>query len=199
MNKKYGILIIQILTILSMILITACSSAYVYVQQSNYDPEFNASGYPEYKGKSVYLQSFTNSANDTTTWYYYSPEKKVKYEGSPSLASYFWYCFKRAFRHIGVIVQEPEGQGFLGLQTKAAPGRMNDFRLNFTSLTDSRFVFYVDLLKGGEIIFQKSYRITMPPAESDSPSYLETRAYKMVDMAFTAIVSDSDFKKAFLQ
>ncbi len=195
--KKYfcGITFILILLIVS-----GCSSSrYVYVQQAKYRPSFTSEEYKHYAGKKIYLSSFYNKAYNTTTFYYYSPDKKTTYEAAPSIQSYFWYCFQTAFQHINVMVMEPEREGPFGMYSKQVPHGMREFRMEFSSLSDSEFIFLVSLLKDGIITYQKRFTVSMPQSKKiDESEKLEKRAYQMVDDAFTAIIKDNKFRKAFL-
>ena len=74
---------------------------YVYIQQDKYAPQLHEN-LNVYKGTSVYLTGFTNQAGNTTMFYYYSPDKGACYEGSPSLQSYLWHCFSKAFTQLGI-------------------------------------------------------------------------------------------------
>lgn len=49
-----------------------------------------------YKGKRVYLMNFENQANDTSVWYYFSPDKKFRYDTDTFIHNYFWYSFQAA-------------------------------------------------------------------------------------------------------
>jgi hypothetical protein len=43
----------------------------------------------------------------------------------------------------------------------------------------------------------KSFFVTIPPAGTDEVPELEKRAYRLVDVAFTAIMKDRDFRRVF--
>ncbi len=180
-----------------MSLLTSCaSSTYVYVQQDKYKPQFSAQDFRDYKGKSIVLNSFTNRAQNTSLFYYYSKDKKVCYEGSPSIQSYIWYCFKKAFMHVGVFVQGPQGGPF---SATIVPEGMKLVEFELISLTDTNLEFNINLFKEIRMIYQKSFTITMPQSADQTPLSLENNAYKMMDEAFTAVLSDSGFKASFLK
>ena len=181
----------------------------VPIQQDKYLPAFKSSEFGRFKGKKVILDAFTNSAGNTKSGAYYSPDKNLTYEASVQLESYFWYCFKKAFQHIGVNVLDPQyaggrpyHYGYWGWgvpppsQSKGVPG-VTEFQFVLTSLTDQECKFQVSLFKNGESRFQKDFTVTMTPAQTQDVRDLEKRAYRMVDVVFAAIMKDRDFQKAF--
>jgi len=81
------------------------------------------------------MDAFTNSAGNTKSWAYYSPDKNLTYEASAQLESYFWYCFKKAFQHIGVNVLDsqyagprPYHYGYWGWEFHHRPSRRDSGR-----------------------------------------------------------------------
>ena len=64
-------------------------------------------------------------------------------------------------------------------------------------MTDQEFRFKALLFKDGDTKFDKEFTVTMAAATTENPAELEKRAYQMVDLAFTAIMKDRDFQKAF--
>ncbi len=163
----------------------------VVIQQGVYNPAVGAPNLAVYKGKTVYFPSFTNQANNTGIWHYYSADKKYYYEAAPSLQTYFWDCFSKAFTRIGVRV----------LATPWSPGTESAKELNIVlnSATDEKVVFSVTLVIPGKSSFQKQYTVEAPPAATDDLAELEKRSYRLVDSAFLAMVTDPDFKKEFLK
>ena len=69
--------------------------------------------------------------------------------------------------------------------------------LILTSLTDQEFKFKVLLFKDGQTKYEKEFTVTMNAAESGNAAELEKRAYRLVDLAFTTIIKDREFQKAF--
>ena len=197
MKKTDKLLSLIIISGIIISFFTACAtSKYVYVQQDKYTPQFPARDYRDYKGKTILLNSIANKSQNTTMFYYYSNDKKVCYEGSPSLESYMWYCFQKAFMYIGVIVQEPQGTPFT---PTVVPEGMIMMELEFTTFTDTKLVFNINLFKGNRIIYKKTFPITMQPCTNPDPLSLEKNAYKMMDEAFTSVLSDSGFRESFLK
>jgi len=160
----------------------------VVIQQGVYNPAVDAPNLAAYKGKIIYFPSVTNQANDTTVWAYYSADKKYYYEATPSLQTYVWDCFVKAFNRIGVRA--------LAMPVMESPKELN---VVLNSVTDQKFVFSATLTTPGETSFQKQYTVDAPPTAATDLKALETRSYKLVDAAFLAMVTDSDFRKAFLK
>jgi hypothetical protein len=155
------------------------------LKQASYTPAFEMSGMGGYKGKSVYISGITNNAANTSIWNYYSTTSNTYYEAWPSLQSYFWDCFVKAFNRIGVNVA-------------ADAANVPDFSLSFSSISAQELLFEVTLSRVGEAPFRKQYKVAAPPAQGVDPAALENRGYGQVDHAFAAIVSDPDFRRAFL-
>ena len=69
----------------------------------------------------------------------------------------------------------------------------------FASISDRKFTFEVTLKKEGGTLFQKVFLVAKSQPTSKDPVQLEQGAYRMLDESVTAILKDSDFKKAFLK
>ncbi len=162
---------------------------YVWVKPEGYSPQL-APFVPVYKGREVFLSSFTNAAADTSTWYYYSKDRGVTYEGSPSLHGYLWRCFAKAFESLGATVHDaaPEREG------PAPP----ELRLTFSSWTDEELRFQVTLVSPGLPAFEKDYTVLWERGPATDPAQLEQQAYRMVDAAVTSVLADPAFQAPFL-
>ena len=134
------------------------------------------------------------------------------YEGDAQLESYYWYCFQKAFRHIGVNVVDytyaggPRPYGYHygwgygydpGPEAARAAKGVAEFGLTLTSLTDQEFSFKVYVYKNGETKLEKDFTVKMSAAGTDNVADLEKRSYKLVDLAFTTIMKDKDFQRVF--
>lgn len=168
--------------------LVACRAAgtKVVIRQELYVPSFKAENLSAYKGTKVYLSSVNNEANNTSIWNYYSPGSAVYYEATPALRTYFWDCFIKDFNWIGVKMASDASE---------AP----NMEVVMTSITDQELKFRVILLAPGRSPFRKDYTVTMAPTQETDPAKLEQRGYRLVDEAFTAIVRDPEFQKAFLR
>lgn len=181
--------------------------AKVAMSYEKYSPSFRAADYSYFKGKKVALASFQNQAQNTKAWGYFSADDKYMYEGNATLESYYWYCFQKAFRHIGVKVVDYESDdryyhhrywwGAPGPGAYRAPKGVSEFQFIITSMTDQELKFKALIFRNGETKLDKAFAVTMPPAGTDNLSELEKRAYRLVDLAFTTIMKDRDFRKVF--
>jgi uncharacterized protein YceK len=190
------------------------ASSKIMMKQGKYTPSFSSGDYSRYKGKKLIVAGFTNQASNTKAWSYNSADSKYMYEGDAQLESYYWYCFQKAFRHIGVNVVDygyaggPRPYGYhygwgygYGYapppeQARAAKG-VPEFGLTLTSITDQEFSFKVYLYKNGETKLEKDFTVKMGAAATDNVADLEKRSYRLVDLAFTTIMKDKDFQKVF--
>jgi hypothetical protein len=188
------------------------ASSKIKMTQGKYTPQFRAGDYSRYKGKKLILAGFSNQAGNTKAWSYNSADNKYMYEGDAQLESYYWSCFRKAFRHIGVNIVDYNygggpnpyhhgywwGYGYAPPpeQARAAKG-VPEFGLTLTSLTDKEFRFKVYLYKNGETKLEKDFAVTMSAASTESVADLEKRSYRLVDLAFTTIMKDKDFQRVF--
>jgi len=195
--------------LVAALLLFGCGAAggvKVAIQQDNYKPGFRAADAGRLKGKRIALASFINQAQNTRTWNFYSPDKKLVYETSTPLESFFWECYNRAFQHAGARVVEYTAAAYRGPGpwwyggphpgAAAAPKGVPEVQLVLTSVTDQEVRFQVYVFKDGAETFRKDFQVTMPPGTSQDVKDLERRAYALVDLTFTTLVRDRDFQKA---
>lgn len=206
---------ISIMCKIGLLIVAACFFAgcattggtKVSMSYEKYSPSFRASDYSYFKGKKVVLASFQNQAQNTKSWGYYSADNKYMYEGNATLESYYWYCFQKAFRHIGVNVVDYLSDdryyhhrhwwGAPGPGSYRAPKGVSEFQLILTSMTDQEFKFKALVFKNGETKLDKEFTVKMAPAGTDKVPELERRSYRLVDAAFTTIIKDKDFRRVF--
>jgi len=182
----------------------------VSMSYEKYTPSFRTADYRHMKGKRVVLASFHNQAQNTRAWSYQSVDSNYVYEGNAALDSYYWYCFEKAFKHIGVRIVDYEtderhyrryrhryGWSAPGPGSYRAPKNVPEFQLILTSLTDQEFKFKVLVFKNGESRLDKEFSVKVPPAGTDDIPALERRAYRLADLAFTKIMKDRDFRRVF--
>lgn len=163
----------------------------VYIKQTSYNPSFETANLSAYKGKTLYFSSVTNNAANTSIWGYYSTDSLYTYEAAPALQTYFWDCFVKSFQRIGVnTLVAPWAAG-----TATAP----ELQIVLTSVSDLKFVFSVNLITPGQSTFTKEYTVESQPAGTTDLAELEKRSYRLADAAFTAMVGDPEFRKAFLK
>lgn len=166
----------------------------ISVSRSNYQPKIDSTKYQEFKGKAVSFSSIKVVDQNVTDLTYYSNDHKVAYilyyeklKPRQPVASYFWYTLEKSLQHVGMFVIDDQ---FI----PNVPG-MN---LIFTTLTDSEAVFCIKLEKNERLLFEKILKVTKQMPPTNDKAELETRAYRFLDLIAETILSDSDFKKAFL-
>jgi len=194
--------------------LTGCGAAgsKIMMKQGKYTPSFRSGDYSHYKGKKLILDAFTNQAGNTKAWSYNSADNKYMYEGDAQLEGYYWYCFQKAFRHIGVNIVDYSygggphpygyhhgyGWGYAPPPEVARAARgVPEFALTLTSLTDQEFSFKVYVYKNGETKLEKDFTVKMSVASTENVADLEKRSYRLVDLAFTTIMKDKDFQRVF--
>lgn len=195
------------------LLLTGCASGTkITITQEKYSPSFRAQDYSRYKGKKLVLSSFFNQAQNTKTYNYFSPDKKLNYEGNVSLENLYLNGFTKAFKHIGVNLvdytydNDPRYRpgyhhgywwGAPGPGNYKAPKGVPEFQFILLSMTDQELKFKVIVFRDGETKLDKEYAVTMPAATTDNATELEKRGYRLVDLAFTTILKDREFQRVF--
>lgn len=169
------------------IIVSGCGSARVSLM--NFEPEFNMDQ-SVYEGKHVYLMNFENQANNTSIWYYLSPDKKFSYGTDTFIHNYFWYSFHAGLVKAGFLVSN------LDNPDTSAPAMW----LTLRSITDAKFSVDLTVQLKGITVFAEHYVISEPPLLGDkrTPDNLEKRAYKMTNRLIEIILSDPGFKKVFI-
>jgi hypothetical protein len=172
---------------------TTAQAKNVVVSLTNYSPHFKAD-LSEYKGKRINLLDFHNEAKDTTLGYYFSLDRQYAYCGPSFIDNYFWYSFEKALLSLGMLVSDRNKPDPL------APAVW----ITLKSMTDVKFEVELKLQKFVYgIQFTKTYAITgedLPvKVELWTQDYLEKRAYNMTNKLFQTILTDPEFKKAYLK
>ena len=194
-----------VLVLIIGVFLTGCgaSGTKILIKTDQYKPSFNAGEFSRYKGKRAVLANFHNQAANTTTWGYSSGDKKVYYEGNERLESYFWTCFQKSFKHVGVklvdYVHDPNYavRYWWGVAGYRAPKGVSEFQMVLTSLTDEAFTFKVLVFRDGETKLEKEMSVKMAAVATDNAADLEKRSYRLVDPAFVMILRDKDFQRVF--
>ena len=190
MNSSRQIrIIIGSLCVIIGVILTGCRGT-VKVSLNNFNPAFTED-YSAYKGKPVYLMNFDNQANDTSVWYYYSPDKKFSYSIDDTIHNYFWYAFQNAFTKAGMGVSNVDNPDL------TAPAMW----ITLLSITDASYRVRLTVQKKGITVFTEKYTLQeLPPAEKDrSLPALEERAYSMTNRLIGAIMKDPGFRKALTE
>lgn len=193
------------------LLLGGCASGTkIVLTQEKYSPSFRAADFARYKGKKLVLASFFNQAQNTKTYNYFSPDKKLNYEGNVSLENLYLSGFTKAFRHIGVNLVDyiydesyrPAYRhswwwGHPGPGGYRPPKGVAEFQFILLSMTDQELTFKIVVFRDGQIKLEKDLTVKMAPAATEDVATLERRGYQMVDLAFTTIMRDRDFQRVF--
>lgn len=160
---------------------SATSLVHIKLSYERYNPRLQTDKYSAFNNKSIFLSSFSNNAKNTTVFYYFSPDYKIKY-GEYALSSYYWYCFAKAFNSIGITTYKD-----------TAPSNIPEFTFEFDYLTDQKMRYRVKVSKRYNVVYQRQFIIKMPAPDSTGKAYLEDRAYQMVDAIIINILNDQNF------
>jgi hypothetical protein len=172
------------------ILLVACAAGLQgsKIELKRYAPAFTAD-LSEYKGKRIYLMNFDNQANDTSLWYYFSPDKKFTYGGDSTIHNYFWYASEMALKNLGMIVSN------MDRPDPSAPAMW----MTLKSVTDIMFMVEVKIQTFGSPFFVKVYTVNEAAMSygERTPENLEKRAYAMTNRLIETVLTDPEFKAAY--
>jgi len=170
------------------------SGAVVNLYLTEYTPQISAARWAYYADKKICLSNITNEAADTTTFFYFSRDRQVRYTlaakaNSPiqPIPSFLWYAYQKAFLTAGIDA------GF-----GCAPG-MTEIWITVRSLDDEGIRLKVVLLKSAKAIAERQIEIPRGPASDRHPPELARRAYEMIDLAVAAILDDPQIKEILLR
>lgn len=196
--------------IIALFLTGCASGTKITMTQEKYSPSFRAGDFSRYKGKKLVLSSFSNQAQNTKKYNYFSPDNKLNYEGNVSLETFYLNGFTKSFKYIGVKLVDyiydndtrynhhyRHGWWGHGPAGYKAPKGVPEFQFIIMSMTDQEFKFKVNVFKDGETKLDKDYTVTMAAAATENVAELEKRGYQMVDLAFKTIMKDRDFQRVF--
>ncbi len=181
------IISLKLIIFLMLIVLISCSSSLVKVplSASKYKSNIFKSEFSQYEGTQIYLEYIDNKAENTSIFYYYSPDGKIQY-GDEALTSYFWYCFRSGLEDIG-----------MGVYEDPPSDEVPSLNLTFFSLTDREFKFTIVLRKSGFLLLKKQYIVEMEESATMDKIILENKAYQLIDLTLQKILSDEEFQKAF--
>lgn len=207
-KNNYKLILFAVFCTCTMLLGGCASGTKIVLTQEKYSPSFRAAEFARYKGKKLVLGSFFNQAQNTKTYNYFSPDKQLNYEGNVSLENLYLNGFTKAFKHIGVTLvdyvydEDYRGPrhwwwGYPGPAGYRAPKGVPELQFTLLSMTDQELTFKIILFKDGQTKLDKDLTVKMAPAATEDVTALEKRGYQMVDLAFTTIMRDRDFQRAF--
>ena len=172
------------------LLLGGCASGTkIVLTQEKYSPSFRAADFARYKGKKLVLASFFNQAQNTKNYNYFSPDKKLNYEGNVSLENLYLSGFTKAFKHIGVnlvdYVYDDDYRyrpgyrhgwwwGHPGPGGYRAPKGVAEFQFTLLSMTDQELTFKIAVFRDGQTRLDKDLTVKMAPAATGSSSLTNT-------------------------
>jgi len=168
---------------LGAVLLGGCGGPTVYLNSDHFKPQFDASSLSSYRGKAIALRGFENADNNTTIFMY--PRSGPRRYGGPVLASYFWYCFRSGFEHLGLRV----------FDEMQAPANTPIVDVKLVRLEENSYTVAVHALGGaGQAPLEKPYTVNAPPVTSEEPADLEAHAYQMTSDLILQIAMDPQFQ-----
>lgn len=169
--------------LLTSVLLGGCGGPTVYLNSDHFKPQFDAGSLSSYRGKAILLRGFENADNNTTIFMY--PRSGPRRYGGPVLTSYFWYCFRTGFEHLGIRVFE---------ETQAPPN-LPIVDVKLVRLEENGYTVTVHVLGGaGQMPLEKQYTVNAPPVTSEQPGDLEAHAYRMTSDLILQIATDPQFQ-----
>ncbi|MBN2401786.1 MAG: hypothetical protein JXN64_05255 [Spirochaetes bacterium] len=175
--------IILLLLIFAGVVVAGCGDRNIRLSDDGYNTGASLKNIKGYKDTQINLGSFYNNAAKAKRYAYFSTDKSVSYSTNSLLPDYMWYCFKKAFTEIGMLVNE----------TDEAPS----LSLIINDINDTGLKCDINLYKDDGLEYVKELIVTMPAvsgtADSD-PTLLEKKAYDMMDAVIAALLNDKEFK-----
>ncbi len=182
-RRVYGFVAISLLLV-SALLSEGCRRGnYLWVRSARYQPGLPAYMSQSYRGRSIHLMKFTNRT--PSTYYYYSPNRGIKYEASPNLAGYLKECFAKGLTASGVRV--------LG---RAAPN-VHSLRVILLRMSDQHMVFDAFLYLNRRTVYQKRLVIRRGPVRSLHKQHLLKMSNYQINLAMAKLFMDRGFWSAF--
>lgn len=177
---------------LSCLFIVACAAGMegTKVDLQRYAPAFSAD-LAAYRGLRVNLPDVDNQADNSTLWYYYSQDRRFAYGANSTVSNYFRYAFEKSLLGLGMVVSSTE---------KSVP-RAPALWLTLRSVSEENYVVDVKIQEADWVFFLKTYEVPGDPVEpaQRTPDTLEKRAYRMTNKLVETVLTDPEFKRAFLR
>ena len=166
----------------------------VNLHVKDYTPQMNPERYEFYRDKKICMSNVRNDAQNTTNFFYFSKDGRLRYELSnkgnspPQLVSGFlWYAYQKAFESVGIEAVYRCEDG------------MPEFWIVIESLTDEEIRFKTHILKNTVTIYEKEMEVIMKPAQGRNLSALTARAYEMIDLSVASMLDDPGIKEILLR
>jgi hypothetical protein len=75
----------KLVVVLFLCVLTSGCMKKVYINPDAYKPNIQLTQVQRFQSKRIYMQSFTNSAQNTSLWNYYSPDSSIRYGTNQAL------------------------------------------------------------------------------------------------------------------
>ena len=168
--------------------LAGCYSTWVSVDSGRYVPAL-PSGLEDYAGLPLVVRSVDHAGVDTEEWYYYDRAFETVYETRPELARYFREGVVRALRGVGMLTERGEF-------VPATPGGGAALDLLVLSFNDFELRFTARLCWAGRETYRNEFVVQLPDRLTGATA-LEARAYRFIDEAVVALLSEPGFHSAY--
>jgi hypothetical protein len=174
-----------VFSLTALVLSSGCRrGSHLWVQQKKFKPRLPTYLQSAYRGRAIHLKPFVNRT--TSTYYYYSPDGSVTYEGSPSLQGYTRDCFRKALTK------------FMGMRVtqKPAPGVPN-LKVTLQRWTSQRIDAVAVLYRGNQPVLKRQYTVKNPAPATLRTQHLQASAFYQMNLLIARIFMDRAFFTAY--
>lgn len=168
-----------------VLLASGCGrGSYLWVQHKKFRPRLPTYLQTAYRGRAIHLKAFVNQTS--SRYYYYSPDRTVTYEGSPSLEGYTRHCFRKALTQ------------FMGMRVVKRPDpSVPSLQVTLQRWDSQRMVASVTLLRGNRPVLRRQYAVVNPAPASTQKSHLEASAFYQMSLLIARVFMDRKFFMAY--
>jgi hypothetical protein len=182
-SRVFGFVAISLL-LASTVFSEGCRRGpYLWVRSARYKPALPAYMAQSYRGRSLHLMTFTSRT--PSRYYFYSPNRAIKYEASPTLAGYLKECFTKGLTTSGVRVLPRAAQN------------VHSLKVVLLRMSDQQMVFDAFLYLNSRTVFQKRFDVRRGPVRSHNQQHLLRMANYQINLATAKLFMDRGFWAAF--
>jgi hypothetical protein len=184
--------------VIALLALSGCRSSSIDIglRLDRYAPKIDPVKYQQYAGQQICLSNIGNDAQNTTIFYYFSPDGSARYsfyaadgDSGQIIQSYYWYAYKKAFTQIGITVAND-----------CTLINQKELWIIFQSFNDQELKLRATTYKNTIPVYQKDITVTMPPyGTPPDPGMLKQRAYEMTDLTITTLLDDPGLQDALLK
>ena len=160
----------------------------------DYSPGINPGRYEYYRDKKICLSNITNAAADTTTFFYFSKDRQVRYTLAPKanspiqpIPSFLWYAYQKALNWVGL-------EAVFGCASD-----MTELWITLLALAENNIQIRAVVLKNARTLYEKELAIALDPTDSRHAAELSDRAFGMIDQTVIALLDDPGVKEILLR